>query len=138
MRKCLTPLALWALCGCAGESAFRSVQVMPKRPVFEQTARSPFGVVFQLTTRPLTINFDRTPVGVTRESGAGSVKQIQYRGLRVLWDDNALGSLAKEAGLEEIYYADVQTLSILNVYTQYKVRVYGRLPSTPEPAPAAP
>ena len=92
-----------------------------------------YGGIFQLTTQPLTRNFHNTPVGHAAPGGAGSVKQLQYRGLRIVWDDNAIGALAKDAGFEEIDYADVQTLSILNVYTQYRVKVYGRMPGEPKP-----
>ena len=83
------------------------------------------GLIYTNVTKPLTKNFDRTPV-VDDHAGKGDVKELRYNSyLRVIWDDNALGSLAKDAGFSQIYYADLQTFSILGIWTQYRVRVYG-------------
>ncbi len=83
------------------------------------------GLVYTHVTRPLTTNFDRTPVAdgfVAR----GDVKELRYNSyLRVIWDVNSIGAIAREAGLDEIYYADLTTFSVLGVWTQYRVRVYG-------------
>ena len=36
-----------------------------------------------------------------------------------------IGSIAKENGFKEVYYADLRTLSILGVWTQRFVTIYG-------------
>ena len=42
------------------------------------------------------------------------------------WDTNGIGEIGKENGLEEVYYADLETLSVLGIWTQRWVHVYGR------------
>ena len=46
--------------------------------------------------------------------------------VRVIWDENSIGSIAKQAGFSELYYADLETFSVLGIWTQYRVHVYGR------------
>jgi TRL (tRNA-associated locus)-like protein len=85
-----------------------------------------FGFAFTYTTYPITTNFNRTPVAHRAPGDAGSIFKLEYRNIRVLWGDNAIGSLGKVAGFDEIDYADISTLDILGVFTMYRVRVYGR------------
>jgi hypothetical protein len=85
------------------------------------------GLIYTHTTRPLTTHFNRTPVadgdGLAGES---DVKELRYNAaLRVFWDENSIGSIAKEAGFKEMYYADIETFSVLGIWTQYRVHVYG-------------
>jgi len=87
------------------------------------------GLVYYHATEPLTTHFDRTPVGDGFEA-QGDVKDLNIRYntflfLRVLWDENSIGSIAKDAGFREIYYADLETFSVLGIWTQYRVHVYG-------------
>ncbi len=93
---------------------------------FASNVRLAEGLIFTYTTRPLTTNFDHTPVSQPNDIGADDVWQIQYRGFRILSGDNGIGSLAKDARLSDAYYADVRTLSILNVVFLWRVRVYGK------------
>lgn len=81
------------------------------------------GILYTDTTTPLVRNFHDTPV-VSGEGG-GDVKTIRYY-VEIDWDSNAIGDIAKKEGFEEIYYADLRTLSILGVWTQRFVHVYGR------------
>ena len=90
------------------------------------------GLVYTHITQPLTIDFHRTPVADGYHA-KGDVKELRYNlYLRVLWDENSIGSIAKDSGLTEVYYADLETFSILGIWTQYRVRVYGsKDPVTP-------
>jgi len=89
-------------------------------------------MVYYHATEPLTTHFNRTPVGDGFEA-KGDVKELRYNGyLRVIWDENSIGSIAKEAGFREIYYADLETFSVLGIWTQYRVHVYG---SKEDPTP---
>ena len=90
------------------------------------------GLAYTHVTRPLTTHFNRTPVGDGCVA-EGDVKDLNLRYnaclfVRVLWDENSIGSIAKQAGFEEIYYADLETFSILGIWTQYSVHVYGSKP----------
>ena len=83
-------------------------------------------MVYTHVTRPLTTNFDRTP-GADGFDAKGDGKELRYNSnMRVIWDVNSIGAVAKHAGLDELYYADLETFSVLGVWTQYRVRVYGR------------
>ena len=84
------------------------------------------GLIYTHVTVPLTTHFNRTPVG-NGSHAQGDVKELRYNAaLRVFWDENSIGSIAKEAGFSEIYYADLETFSLLGIWTQYRVHVYGR------------
>ena len=83
------------------------------------------GLIYTHMTEPLTTHFNRTPVadGYVAE---GDVKELRYNAaLRVFWDENSIGSIAKQAGFDEIYYADFETFSVLGIWTQYRVHIYG-------------
>ncbi len=84
-----------------------------------------YGAIYTHVTRPLTTHFDRTPVG-NGFHAEGDVKELRYNAyLRVLWDENSIGSIAKDAGFKQIYYADLETFSVLGIWSQYRVHVYG-------------
>jgi len=91
------------------------------------------GLVYSHTIEPLSKDFYRTPV--VTDQAAGDVKQIHFY-VRVLWNDNAIGEVAKENGIDEVYYADLETLRVLGIWTQQWVHVYGRQGPGPLPAEA--
>ena len=93
----------------------------------------PPGLLFTYATRPLTTNFHQTPV-VDGARNAGSVFQVQYY-VRILWGDNSIGGLAEEAHFDEVYYADITTLSIYTYFKMERVRVYGHRQGDPPVAP---
>ena len=65
----------------------------------------------------------QTPVN--GNNGQGDIKHISYY-VDVMWDSNAIGDIAKKHGIETIYYADIETLSVLTIWNQYTVHVYGK------------
>ena len=83
------------------------------------------GLIYTNVTRPLTIDYRDTPV-VDGVNAKGDVKEIRYRFFELAWDENAIGALAKQEGFREIDYADLQTFSILGIWTQHRVRVYDK------------
>ncbi|SRR5258706_5539504 len=107
-------------------------------PVASGCARSgppgPPGLLFTYSTRPLTTNFHTTPVvkdPVGKDGvGAGNVFQLQYY-VRILWGDDSIGGPAKEAGFDEVYYADITTFSIYTYFLWERVHVYGHRAGTP-------
>jgi hypothetical protein len=89
---------------------------------------SPIGLVYTHTFEPLTTNFNRTPA--VSENAAGDTKQIDYY-VRVLWSGNGIGEIGKQHGFERVYYADLETLRVLGIWTQEWAHVYGtRKPET--------
>lgn len=85
---------------------------------------SPFALFYSHTTRPLTTDFAATPVADGRYGA--NVRMVSFY-VDVEWGDNGLGAIAKKNGIAEIYYADVQTVSVFRYFRQDYVRVYGRL-----------
>ncbi|MCA8949179.1 MAG: hypothetical protein KDE27_06740 [Planctomycetes bacterium] len=82
------------------------------------------GLIYTHTVRPLTTNFNKTPVG--ERSEIGDVKDLRVYNIEVQWDSNAVGDVARKHGFEELYYADLETLSILGVWTQQWLHLYGK------------
>ena len=88
------------------------------------------GLVYTHTIEPLTLDLHDTPV--VDESSSGDIKKFQYY-VEVQWDKNGIGAIAKKYGFDEIYYADLETLRVLGIWTQRWVHVYG---TRKAPAPA--
>jgi hypothetical protein len=83
----------------------------------------PTGGIYTHITTPLDIDLSQTPRAETVKTG--DIKHIQYYG-DISWDSNAIGEIAKQSGLETVYFADLETFSILGIWNQYKVHVYGK------------
>jgi hypothetical protein len=80
------------------------------------------GAIYTHTTVPLDTNFDRTPV--FQKEADDSVNTLQYY-IRVDWGNAAIGKIAKDHGFQRVYYADLETLSVLGFWTQQFVHIYG-------------
>jgi len=82
------------------------------------------GLIYTHIVEPLDVNLNDTPVFTTRPA-KGDVKRIRYY-VEIEWDSRGIGDVAKKAGMTEVYYADLETLTVLGVWTQRFVHVYGR------------
>jgi len=87
------------------------------------------GCLYIHTVQPLTLDMDRTPIVATEK--AGSLKLITYPPFGgnyrlVAWDSAAIGDIAKKQGMQEVYFADLETFSILRIWNEYTVHVYGK------------
>ncbi len=80
------------------------------------------GLIYTHVTTPLDLDFNNTPV--VRAGARGDVKTLQFR-VRFDWGSRGIGEIAKEYGFEEVYYADLETFSVLTVWTRQFVHVYG-------------
>lgn len=83
-----------------------------------------FGLIYTHTWHPLTVDMHQTRVVDTEKSG--DIKHIAFYISIAAWDSAAIGDIAKKNGLTEIYFADVETFSILHIWNQYTVHVYGK------------
>jgi len=82
------------------------------------------GILYTHTVQPLTINQRSAPaVGI---EGSNDIKHIQLPYVGVMWGNTALGDIAREKGLQEIYYADLEQLSVLMIWRQSTVHLYGK------------
>jgi hypothetical protein len=83
------------------------------------------GLIYTKVVEPLDLNADATPMVLN--SRAGDIKQVQYSIIDVRWDSNAIGDIAKREGIETVYFADIETLSIvLGIWRRRTVYIYGR------------
>ena len=82
------------------------------------------GAIYTHTLQPYTTDLGDTPV-VAGPGVRSSLKQLRYSWLDVRWNNNAIGRIAKDQGLETAYYADVEVIRVLGIWTQVYVRVYG-------------
>ena len=87
------------------------------------------GCVYVHTVEPLTLDMDRTPVSGVEKEGSIQVIAFSYyfTSVRlVAWGNAAIGEVAKQQGMKEVYYADLETFSVLRIWNQYTVHVYGK------------
>ncbi|MCP4114610.1 MAG: hypothetical protein GY737_04270 [Desulfobacteraceae bacterium] len=84
----------------------------------------PTGILYTHITKPLDTNMSQTPSGVN--SAEGDIKHLTIYNISVLWDSNAIGDIAKNSGLETVYYADLEELNVLGVWKQYTIHIYGK------------
>jgi PBP1b-binding outer membrane lipoprotein LpoB len=83
------------------------------------------GLIYTHTVKPLNPNMLSTEMKPA--SGQGDIKQIAIQGISVTWGDDSIGSIAREKGLTELYYADREILSVMfGIWSQETIHVYGR------------
>lgn len=82
------------------------------------------GLIYTHTVQPLTLDMHRT--SVLQGSAQGDIKHIQFWQAGIAWDSAAIGEVARKNGMQEVHMADLETLSVLGVWHQYTVHVYGR------------
>lgn len=84
---------------------------------------TPRGLLYTHIRTPLDINMSQTPAD--GKNIHGDLKHFPFY-VDILWDSNAIGDIAKQNGIETVYYADLETLRILIFWNQYTVHVYGQ------------
>jgi len=88
------------------------------------------GHVYKHVIKPLDTNLSGDPIteplSVIRRNRLDT-KRITVNALDFEWGDRGIGTIAEEWGLEVVYYADVELLSVLGgVWKQQWVHIYGR------------
>jgi hypothetical protein len=82
-------------------------------------------VIYSHVTVPLDTNLNHTPVN---DAPAGyipdSKNSFQYY-IRVDWGSDAIGDIARKHGFSRVDYADLETLTVLWVWSQERVHLYG-------------
>lgn len=84
------------------------------------------GIIYTHTYQPLTLDMHKTTIVETEKSGAIKHLVLLYAPLSVAWDSAAIGDIAKKNGMNEIYFADLETFSVLHIWNEYTVHVYGK------------
>ena len=84
------------------------------------------GILYTHTTRPLTVHYQKTPSAGHLNEADGNTKHIALR-MEVEWDSNGIGEIAKKNGITDIYFADIETVSVLfGIWQQQYVHIYGK------------
>ena len=85
------------------------------------------GAIYSHTTVPLDVNFESAPQKTDHRGPSWKTLAIPvyYGRLRFDWGSTAIGDAARRAGIESVYYADLETLSVLGIWTQRTIHVYG-------------
>ena len=86
--------------------------------------------LFMHTVEPLTFNREATKLRETEREAVGRIGQFQYplsSAIAVRLGKNGLGDVAKEHGINTIYYADIERWSaVFGLWSMDIVHVYGR------------
>lgn len=82
------------------------------------------GRIYTHTIVPYDTNLRDTNAGTTTASSDS--KDFNYSYVRIVWGDYGIADAAKAAGLSEVYFADLETLSVLGIWTQQWILVYGK------------
>jgi hypothetical protein len=93
---------------------------------FTAPVQPPPGFLFTSIRAPLTVDFDKTPVGTKRgESSVIWARDILFTGQTVAWESAAIEEAAREGGITTVRHADYEALIVLGVFGWFKVIVYG-------------
>ena len=87
------------------------------------------GCVYVHTVEPLTTDMHHTPVAKIEKEGTIKVIGLPpiYSGLQlVAWGNAAIGEVAKQQEMKEVYYADLEIFRVLWIWNEYTVHVYGK------------
>ena len=85
------------------------------------------GYLVTNTVVPYTLDLDETPVVEGR--GEGSIIRIREPftniGLYSEVSTNAIGEIARERGLQKVYFADLETFTIFSIWRSHTLVIYG-------------
>jgi hypothetical protein len=110
--RCLLVLAAVAAL-CTGCVAWKAPVVPPS------------GAIYTHYKAPLTLNDQPAPLCEKSGKSSTSYLALFYPAYSVAWADAAIETAAKEGGLQKVHYADYEVLSVLGIYAEFTVRVYG-------------
>jgi hypothetical protein len=92
------------------------------------------GGIYQHTTEPFDVNFNETPSGLDETRGAARGESWKTLVIPLLvvagriqfdWGDMSVARAIELAGFETVHYADLETRSILGLWTERWLHVYG-------------
>jgi hypothetical protein len=89
----------------------------------------PIGIIYTNIRTPLTTDLHNTPVPVNQPNDGRTIEirePITGVGLYAQVDSNAIGDIAHEHGMHTLYFADLQTFSILGIWATNKTILYGK------------
>ncbi len=91
--------------------------------------KPPQGFLISTFKAPLTVNFDETPVSGNLIHASKKktyyFHDILFTGMDFAWGEVDVPQIARAAGITKVSYAEYELLSILGVYADFTVHVYG-------------
>lgn len=114
-KKTLILVLLFALtAGCAGITGRAGNRVLN-------------GYLYTHIRIPYTINIESTPVPASH--AGGNILQINEPfsgyGFYAKLNSNAIGDIAQRHGLKKVYFADIEIFSILGIWRDETIHIYG-------------
>ncbi len=107
-RAVIAPVLSVALAGCVNGVLFNSG-------------------LYSHTVKPLTMNPNPTEVRESLKQARGHIDQLQYQVISVRVGKTGLGQVAREHGLETIFFADMERWSVVfGLWQREVVHIYGR------------
>ena len=88
----------------------------------------PMGIVYTNVRMPLTANLHLTPMASNPPTNGRTLEikePFTGYGLYARVDSNAIGDIARQNGMQTLYFADQQRFSILGIWTTVKTILYG-------------
>jgi hypothetical protein len=87
------------------------------------------GCVYTHTVQPLTLDMHQTPVADYEKTG--SIKHISFPVSGgtfdiAAWGSAAIGDVARQQGMKEVYFADLEIVRVLRIWNEYTIHVYGK------------
>lgn len=92
------------------------------------TGCGPIGWIYTEKTEPYVMDMDVTKVGskMAELSSKEIHEPITAAGIGIEWKSRAIGEAAKKHGITNVYFADIQTTSVLGgVFRMQTIQVYG-------------
>ena len=84
------------------------------------------GVLYTHRVEPLTHHYTPIQVAQGDNDSSGYETELQFHYVTVLWGENGIGEIARQAGFQTIHYADIERRSILfGIWSRNTVRIYG-------------
>ncbi len=85
------------------------------------------GMVFTHIRVPYTLDLNNTPVTNIHADGIvfHVAEPVTGYNFYIELNSNALGDVAKKHGLSKVYFADLETFSILSIWKHEKLHIYG-------------
>lgn len=91
-----------------------------------------YGLLYTSTSEPLSINMNKTPRGTATGASELTMVTIPTTVISAGWGSMAIEDAARVAGIEEIYYVDLHTFTVLaGLWRQQTLSVYGRAAKGP-------
>ncbi len=96
--------------------------------LFLAACGKPVGLIYTHITLPLTADLNNTPVPANPPQSGKTIEikePITRLGMYAQVNSNALGEVARQNGMQTLYFADRQVFSILGIWTTVRSILYG-------------